>query len=64
MQVRAINDYIIIMLLDDKSLMISNYEKCLYCHLLGFVDSQANKTDQQGLTPMCVVFQMPLADTE
>lgn len=34
------------MLLDDKRLMISNYEKCLYCHLLGYIDSQANRSDQ------------------
>lgn len=52
------------MLLDEKSLMISNSEKCLYCHLLGFVDSRANKADKQGLSQMCIVFQMPLADTE
>lgn len=36
------------MLLDYKSSNISNYKKCLYCHLLGFVASQEHKTPQQA----------------
>jgi len=41
------------MLLDDKRLMISNYEECLYCHLLGYIDSQANRADQTNFFPKC-----------